>query len=166
MSRSGLKIALAASLVVNVFTIGAIGGLVYIGAQIGAARVAARQNPLVRAADDLTPANQAAFKQTLRQTMALERPTMGDSRLARRRTMDLFEATAFDPAATKAAMAQARADDLQVRARLEEAVVDFAARLTPAERHALADGFRRRAIARWVANHPAAKPGATSGFEK
>jgi uncharacterized membrane protein len=166
MSRSGLKIALAASLVVNVFTIGAIGGLVYIGAQIGAARAAARQNPLVRAADDLTPTNEAAFKLALRQTMTVERPAIADSRLARRRAMDLFEAPSFDPAATKAAMAQARADDLQVRARLEEGVVDFAARLPTTERRALADGFRRRAIARWVANHPSAKPGATSGFER
>ena len=115
-------------------------------------------NPLVRAADVLPAAEQAAFKQMLRQHVAQDRPVIKDSRQAKRRMVDLLAAPVFDRAAVSAALAQARADDIAVRTHLEEGVVDFAARLSPVDRAAFAGGFRKAALARWMANHPGAKP--------
>jgi uncharacterized membrane protein len=153
MSGRSLKIALAASVVVNVFTIGAVGGLVYERLQPKAVR-AAPGNLVVQAAAALTPAEQAAFRQMLRERMVQDRPLIRESRQARRRAMDQIGAPAFDQAAVNASLAQARADDTAVRTHIEEGVTAFAAGLSPAERAAFADGFRKAALARWIANHP------------
>ena len=157
MSGRGLKIVLAVSLAVNLFTVGAIGGLVYVGSRRQAARSAAIGNPLVRAADALPPAEQETFRQMLRRHVVQDRPTIRDSRQARRRLMELLAAPAVDRAAVGAALAQARADDSAVRAHLEDGVADFVAGLSPTDRAAFVGGFRKAALARWVANHPAAK---------
>ena len=156
MSGRGLKIGLAVSLVVNVFAIGALGGLIYVRSL--PARAPGNPNPLVRAADVLSPAQQAAFKQMLRQHVVQDRPTIRDSRQAKRRMLDQIAAPTFDRAAVSASLAQARADDVAVRMHLEEGVVDFAAQLSPADRATFADGFRKAALARWKANHPGSKP--------
>jgi uncharacterized membrane protein len=155
MSGPGLKIALTVSLVVNVFTVGALGGLIYMRSLPQPARPGA--NPLVRAADNLSQADRDAFKVMLRQHVVQDRPTIRDSRQAHRRAMDLIGAEPFDRAAVSAVLAQARADDFAVRTHLEEGVLDYAAKLSPADRAAFADGFRKAAIARWMANHPGAK---------
>jgi len=68
--------------------------------------------------------------------------------------MDQIGAPAFDQAAVNASLAQARADDPAVRAHLEEGVTAFAEGRSPAERAAFADGFRKAALSRWIANHP------------
>jgi uncharacterized membrane protein len=156
MSGRGLKIGLAVSLVVNVFTLGALGGLLYVHGVWQPVRPPANPNPMVRAADVLSPTQQAAFKQMLRQQVAQDRPTIRDSRQAKRRMVDLLAAPTFDQAAVSASLAQARADDIAVRTHLEEGVVNFAANLSPADRVTFADGFRKAALARWMANHPGA----------
>ena len=153
----GLKIGLAASLVVNVFTLGALGGLLYIYGPWRPARPPINPNPMVRAADALPATEQAAFRQMLREHVAQDRPVIRDSRQAKKRMVDLLAAPTFDQAAVSASLAQARADDIAVRTHLEEGVVDFAAHLSPADRATFANGFRKAALARWMANHPGAK---------
>ena len=157
MSGRGLKIGLAVSLAVNLFALGALGGLVYVRTLSQAAHAPANPNPLVRAADVLAPDQQAAFRQMLRQHVVQDRPTIRDSRQAKRRMVELLAAPTFVRAAVSAALAEARTDDVAVRAHLEEGVVDFVARLSPADRAAFAGGFRKAALARWMANHPGAK---------
>jgi len=157
MSGRALKIGLAASLVINVFAIGALAGVIYVRSLQPPARAPGNPNPMVRAADVLSPAQQAAFRQMLRQQVAQDRPTMRDSRQAKRRMLDQIAAPTFDQAAVSASLAQARADDIAVRTHLEEGVVNFAANLSPADRAAFADGFRKAALARWMANHPGGK---------
>ena len=150
MSGGSLKVALAASLVVNVFALGALGGLAYARLRPGPAR----GSVMTQAAAALGPAEQVAFRRMLRDRLVQDRPLIRDSRQARRRAMDQLAAPAFDPAAVAASLAQARSDDTAVRAHVEEGVARFAAGLSPAERAAFADGFRKAALAKWIANHP------------
>ena len=156
MSGRNLKIALAVSVVVNVFTIGAVGGLVY--DRLQQKPRAATSNLMVQAAEVLTPAQQTAFKQMLRQRTIEDRPLSRDSRQAKRRAMDQLGAPVFDAAAVGASLARARSDDLAVRTHIEEGIVTFTGGLSPAERAAFADGFRKAALARWIANHPGKTP--------
>jgi uncharacterized membrane protein len=138
MSGRGLTIALVASAALNVFIIGAVAGLwVTHGFPDGG------PPPLHAAADRLNPTDRAALQQVMHDQMEANGPVLLDARKARREARQLMLAQPFDPAATAAALARARADDQQIRAQFETAVVNFAATLSPQERAVLSTGLMR-----------------------
>ncbi len=95
-------------------------------------------------------------------------PTALDARLARRQAAELMRQPTFDRAAAGAALDRARNDDMQVRAAVENALLDFAARLDQHGRTTLSEGLgrapgwlaapRRRRRLRRTAAAPALKP--------
>ena len=143
MNGRGLTIALLASAAVNVFLIGAAAGLILTNAFAPGGPQAPAPNPLRAAADRLDPNDRDALLQLMQDQVQANGPVLLDARKARREARRLMQAQPFDAAATAAALARARADDLQVRGQLEQAVVDFAARLSPQERARLSAGIMR-----------------------
>jgi uncharacterized membrane protein len=161
MSDRGLKIALGISLVANVFVIGGVLGAVYMRAHSPAGMHGPLGNPLARATDMLNPNDRDAFHQMLRAQIPTIRPLQQDSRAARRQAMEDMTAPTFDRAGAGALMARARADDEKARGQIEDAILDFAAKLAPDERAALAKGMRRGAMQRWMlrkGGHPDGAP--------
>ena len=143
MSGRGLTIALLASAAVNVFLIGAAVGLLATNALSPGGPGAPPPNPLRVAADQLNPTDRDALLLLMQDQVQANGPVLLDARKARREARRLMQAQPFDRAATAAALARARADDRQVRGQLEEAVVDFAAKLSPQERAVLSAGVMR-----------------------
>ena len=155
MSRRWVNTLLAVSLVVNLFVAGAVVGVLVVRQQVLSH---ASGDPLMDAANTLPAAERDAFRTMISTRIEALRPQLRDARLARREAMSRFQAQPFDRAATGAALARARADDLATRGQIEDVIVDFAAKLPPNERAGFAKGLSRAALARWLANHPGRKP--------
>lgn len=141
MSPRALTIALLASAALNVFLVGAGAGVVAGRALAPAAAPPA--NPLRAAAQRLAPANREALLQLMQDQVQANGPVLLDARQARREAKRLMQVQPFDAAAAQAALARARADDLQVRGRLESAVIQFSAALPPDQRAILSAGLMR-----------------------
>jgi uncharacterized membrane protein len=136
---------LVASLVLNVFVVGAVAG--------GAARwwlversVAAAEAPrgLRHAADDLPEAQRRNFLVGLRNARRAVAEPLQAAREGRQEVLRLMREPRFEAAAVAQTLAKTRAADMAARERFEAAVVDFASTLSPAERDKLADGLARR----------------------
>jgi uncharacterized membrane protein len=153
MDGRGFKIALAVSLVVNVFVIGAVAGFL-LAPMVTPPGGPPLKSPTILAGEQLNPEDRAEFHQMLSDVSQATGPTVLDARLARRELYQLLKVEPFDHNGATAAMARARADDQQVRARMDEAVLDFAAKLSPQERAALAEGFRRAVLKHWAVLGP------------
>lgn len=147
-----LKIALIVSLTLNVFVIGVVGGMLFTRAH--APRPMRRVGALIHAADGLSPADQAAFRRMLHEHVHAARPLLQDARLSRRDVLDRLSTEPFDRAAAGASLARARDDEVKARAALEEAILDFAAKLDPQKRARMAADIRRGAPMRWSAAQP------------
>ena len=156
MNRLWVKILLGVSLVLNLFVVGAVAGVLIIRQQ--ALVRAGAGDPLMSAADALTPDQRAAFQAMIGPTLQSLRPGLRDARMSRHDAMLRLQTQPFDRAAASADFARARADDAAARGRVEEAILDFAARLPPDQRAAFAKGLSRAALARWIANHPGRAP--------
>lgn len=143
MSGSTLKVALAASLALNIFVLGAVAGAYGTRMRAEQQRVAPGGNPLMRAGDQLPEGQREAFRQRLRQQGQLTQPLSREAREARLEAARALGASDFDAAAVSAAFVRARVADIQAREKLETAVVEFAAGLAPAERRRLAEGLRQ-----------------------
>jgi uncharacterized membrane protein len=167
MNRSWTGVALVISVIINVFLIGTAVGVLALGA-----RLAHEHRPpgpggggqLWRASMALPPAQARAFRQAVRAQAEAGRPMAEAGRRARQAAWLTGAAEPFDAAATKAALARARSLDQATRARLEEALVDIAGALPPAERRvvfqALADPARgRQAHMRMMHGGPPPPPG-------
>jgi len=138
-----LKIALAASVLLNIFLVAAlIGGAALIhrrgGGDIGPRSLRVAGAELPRDA-------RHAFRRRLREARLAAGPQIVASQLARRRAAALLEQRVLDRAALEDALAKARAADFAVRAQTEAGAVDFISRLAPADRMRLAEAMRRRA---------------------
>lgn len=137
-----LHVALAISVVVNLFLLGVLaGGAVWL-----------RNTPSVIAAGslrvigaELPRAERRAFRAALRQTRAGVRGDIEASRTERRQAADLLRHSTPDRAAIVAALARARDSDLRVRAAVELRAVDFTLSLPPTDRQRVADAMTRRA---------------------
>jgi uncharacterized membrane protein len=140
-----LKLALAVSVTLNVFILGAVGGVLYSNARspTGMAMIGARHGgPLGHAGDALNPADRAAFDRMLHDHIDAARPLLQDARGARREVLDRLSAQPFDRAAAGAALARAGDDELKARTAIEDGILDFAATLDPQEREKLALSLR------------------------
>jgi len=130
----------AASLVLNVFLIGAVAG--------GAGWLIGKSNPvysLESAGGRLPAADRKAFRQALREVRRESRAIILDGQAARREAADLLQQPTLDTAALAAALERARNADATVRTRLEQRIVEFAASSSPEDRQLLADALLRRA---------------------
>lgn len=139
MNSRALIVALLISAALNVFVVGAAVGLVL----SGGLPAPPTPNPLRAAADRLEPPDRQALLDLLQDQAQANGPVLLDARTARREAKRLLLAQPFDAAATAAALSRARADDILVRGRIEDAVVAFAAKLGPAERARLSAGVMR-----------------------
>ncbi len=145
MTARWTRIALAASLAVNVFLIGAGATVIARNAHGPLARPASR-SALRAAAMGLAPKDRDALMAVLR---AQGRGAKGAAREARALRADAWGslgAASFDPAAAKAKLARARALNHAARGAVVNGVIDFAATLPASERAALSQALRRGAV--------------------
>jgi uncharacterized membrane protein len=99
--------------------------------------------PIREAGDALPAPDRARFRRALRAVVREDADLVGGARAARLEAGELFTAPQFDAAAVDAALARARDADAEIRRRLEERAVAFAATLPPDERAKLAASLRR-----------------------
>lgn len=144
------RVLLAASLLLNIFAVGAIGGgLVMIARPAVWRSITGASGRPIRAAGDVLPQpERQQFRRmmtgVLRDNRDLEQ-TAADNRAA---AAELFVQPQFDRDAVAAALERARDADILLRSRLETTAVDFAARLPAGERELLADALQRRGTLR------------------
>lgn len=137
-----LRLLLIASLVLNVFAVGAIAGAAIAWWRDGTPPVARRG--IQFAGDTLDGGQRTAFRQALRTARREGRPLAQTARAARRQAAALLAAPALDLPALDAALARARIADAGLRARLERRATAFAATLSQADRIRLSQGLLRR----------------------
>ncbi|WP_296745408.1 periplasmic heavy metal sensor [Mesorhizobium sp.] len=128
----------AASLVLNVFLIGALAG--------GAGWLIGRSNPgysLESAGGQLPTDDRKAFRQALREVRRESRQIIVDGQQARRDAANLLQQPTLDTAALAAALERARNADVAIRAKLEQRIVEFAASSSLDDRRLLAEGLVR-----------------------
>ena len=156
MNSRSWKIVLVASLVLNVFLLGAIVGGAYqwFAARGATAPVPAQHLALRFAAQTLPAERQKAFVDGLRNARREGRQFAREGREGRREVLRLLAAPQFDRAALDAALARTRDADSNLRAQVEGSVADFAATLSPEERVKFADSLKLRG--QWRESQPAA----------
>jgi uncharacterized membrane protein len=148
------KVALAISVLLNVFLLGAIGGGAY--RWFAVERTAAAQPRGLRfAADGLDGEQRRQFLQGLRAARRAAAEDMEAAREGRHQVEQLLRQPRFDREQLAAALARTREADVAVRGRLEGSVVDFAATLSPGEREKLADALVQRGPLRAAPARPA-----------
>lgn len=168
MNGRSWKFVLGASLVLNVFLLGAIVGGAYqwFAARGATAPVMAQQRALRFAAETLPAERQKAFVDGLKNARREGRQFAREGREGRREVLRLLAAPQFDRAALDAALARTRAADSSLRAQVEGSVADFAATLSPEQRVEFADSLKLRG--QWREPQPAAnanKPGKAASSE-
>jgi uncharacterized membrane protein len=143
MTGRPFKIALAASVLLNIFLVAALVG--------GAASVHRLARPSIGpgslriAGAELPRDTRRAFRRHLRAARRAAQSDIAASRAARQQASVLLEQRVLDRAALDTALTKARVADFAVRAQLEAGAVDFIARLAPADRMRLAEAMRQRA---------------------
>ncbi|CAE6950470.1 periplasmic heavy metal sensor [Paraburkholderia domus] len=157
MNGRSWKFVLVASLVLNVFLVGAIVGGAYQWFAVHGATVPllAQQRTALRfAAEPLPAERQQAFIDGLKNARREGKQFAREGREGRREVLRLLAAPQFDRAALDAALARTRAADSSLRAQVEGSVADFAATLSPEERVEFADSLKLRG--QWREPQPAA----------
>jgi len=137
-----MKIALAVSLALNVFILGAAAGAWF----WRSAPMPAQQpdQGLASAAQAMEPAQRQAFRQALAKARQDAQPDSQAARDARNKLAQLLNQTNLDRNTIDATLETTRAADTRVRARIETAVVDFVEGLDPKSRAVLIDGLAAR----------------------
>ncbi|CAE6719555.1 periplasmic heavy metal sensor [Paraburkholderia haematera] len=157
MNGRSWKIVLVASLVLNVFLLGAICGGAYqwFAAHGAMIPMLGQQRTALRfAAETLPPERQKAFVDGLKNARREGRQFAREGREGRHEVLRLLAAPQFDRAALDAALARTRAADSSLRAQVEGSVADFAATLSPEERVEFADSLKLRG--QWREPQPSA----------
>ncbi|MDI6025372.1 periplasmic heavy metal sensor [Corticibacterium sp. UT-5YL-CI-8] len=135
-------VLLAASLALNLFLIGGLAGGTYIFSTRGPEFTG--QRAIRFAADGLSDEQRKAFRQSLMQARRDSVHDVQAGRVGRQDLNGLMRAESLDRGAIDTALAGIRKADTALRQRLETAIVDFAATLTPTERQAFVDGLESR----------------------
>ncbi|MDY6922566.1 MAG: periplasmic heavy metal sensor [Pseudomonadota bacterium] len=148
MSGRTLKIALAASVALNLFALAA-GATLVINRERVESRAEAQQTPgrtrsPMGLVGRLSPEVQPAVRQTLRSAALSARPDFEEARGKRREALALARSPEFDPARLIALLDQSRAAELRGRRRLEAEAVTLLADLEPADRVILAEILARK----------------------
>lgn len=148
MTPRSLKIALAASVALNLFAVAAGATLFVARAQVED-RVDAQHRPAragspMRLVDQLDPAVRERVRDTLRASALAARPDFEEARLKRRQAVEMGRSATFDTARATALLEQSRTAELRGRARLEADAVALLATLEPDDRRALSEILTRR----------------------
>lgn len=144
MTERGLKVALAVSVAVNIFVVGAVAGGLIMGVRSFDGRSHRDRPPVIQMIQSLDEADRIAAEQTLHETGLAARQDFNAARGYRSEAITLAGAEAFDRAAVEAALTQARQAEGAGRDRLETALLDLMERLDQADRQRLAPGLARR----------------------
>lgn len=140
-----LIIALVASLAANLFLIGAGAGVIALGQRM------ARQAPapprptgaLLWATDDLPQPQRRAMRLMLRDLRTQEKADTDRSAALRVAAWSALADPKPDIAAIDQKLAESRQVDIEIRARVEQSIIDYALRMPPADRATFAAGMRR-----------------------
>ena len=144
MTGGGIRIALAASLLGNVFACGIIGGGLWVLERERGPQPSSVQGRPVRVAGQaLPPADRQRFEETIRQVLLDGRDFERTVASSRRSAAALFTQPNFDKSAASALLEQARAAGFTLQSRIDNAAIDFAATLPADERATLAAGLER-----------------------
>lgn len=148
MNARSLKIALAASVALNLFALAA-GATLLVGRadverRIEAQHRAPRDRSFMTVVEGLDPAVREGVRDTLRASAREARPDFEEARLKRRQATALVRSTNFDPARVSALLDESRAAELRGRARLEADAVAVLTTLEPDDRAALSEILTRR----------------------
>jgi uncharacterized membrane protein len=136
-----LRVALAASLILNVFLAGAlIAG--YVSLRTGTRMINAGSFRIAGA--KLPVSVRKPFRAALRDVRRSMRRTILQSRAEKAQAAMLLRQPVIDQAAVNAALDRARAADMAVRAAVERRAVSYAADLPLADRAKLADALHER----------------------
>ncbi|WP_332656232.1 periplasmic heavy metal sensor [Brevundimonas sp.] len=148
MNSSTLKIALAASVALNLFALAA-GATLLVGRADVERRIEAQHRPprdrsFMTVVEGLDPAVRDRVRETLRTSARAAHPDFEETRLKRRQATALARSSDFDPAKVSALLEESRAAELRGRARLEADAVAVLATLEPDDRAALSEILTRR----------------------
>lgn len=136
--RTGVRLLLIVSLVLNLFLLSAGGALLWRWAHgFGAGGWRGR------VVEVLSPDQRRPFRQAMRQTVLASHDLVSAGRAARADAAAHFIEPNYDAAKVKADLARARAADVTLRGRIEDRVVDFAATLPVEQRAKLAEALKR-----------------------
>lgn len=149
MSPKALKIALAASVALNLFAVAA-GATVWVGRAKVEDRIEAAQSaqqgraPFATVVRRLDPQVRQRVRQTLKASAMAAKPDFDEARQKRRAAVELAGSPDFDPDRARALLEESRAAELRGRARLEADAVQLLVTLDPADRQALSELLTRR----------------------
>lgn len=140
--NKGLKIALAASVALNIFAVVG-GGTAWVMSrkaqeQAAEGRRPGRSEPVWTVVEGLPPAVRDQVKGELRASALEARPDFEDARAARREAIAMTASDGFDAVTVAALLERSRASEMRGRARLEAGAVETLGRLSAADRKALA----------------------------
>lgn len=139
-----LAVALAVSLILNVFLVGLGLGVWLTGARIVPQAAQRRPVPNIwAAADVLPPAERDAFRKMLQGQAAAAQPELKSVGLARREAAALIAQPNYDQTGVEQALERARTGEMHARGEMDAAFAQYLAHLTPQQREALADAMTR-----------------------
>ena len=120
MTSRTLKIALAASVALNLFAVAAgatlLVGRANVERRIEAQHRAPRDNSLMAVVSGLDPEVRDRVRATLRASALAAKPDFEETRLKRREAISMSRSTSFDPVRVAALLEQSRAAELRGRA--------------------------------------------------
>jgi uncharacterized membrane protein len=159
VNARGLKIALVASVVLNLFLIGAgVSGAVMVRHALKERALLREGTPLFTAARTLDPELQRKLRADMQASALQAVPDFNAAREARRRAARLAAAPTFDRRAVGAELAAADAAADRGRARLQNAMLDFMQSLSPDQRARIAPALAGRRPWRAERPHRRVKP--------
>lgn len=148
MSPRTLRIALAASVALNLFAVAA-GATLLVGRadverRLEAQHRAPRDRPFISVVEGLDPEVRVRVRETLRDSARAAHPDFEETRTKRRQATALARSPEFDPARVSALLDESRTAELRGRARIEADAVALLATLEPDDRAALTEILTRR----------------------
>ena len=148
MSPKALKIALVASVALNLFAVAAgVTVLVtraQVEQQVEAQRGPARVGSPMRLIDQLDPTVRERVRDAMRASALAARPDFEEARLKRRQAVEMGRSATFDPVRARTLLEESRNAEIRGRARLETDAVALLATLEPDDRQALSEILARR----------------------
>lgn len=148
MNTRTLKIALAASVALNLFAVAA-GATLLVGRadverRLDAQHRAPRDRSFMTVVERLDPAVREQVRERLRASARAAHPDFEETRLKRRQATAMARSADFDTTQVTALLEQSRAAEMRGRARLEADAVAVLATLEPDDRAALSEILTRR----------------------
>ena len=142
MRERTLKLVLAASLAGNLFLVGLIAGAQVLGERRDQ-KSPGRPDRLAAVVQRLDPEDGAALRALMRAKSEAVKPRVQALRAERRAVEAALGRPDYDPAAVQATLARVRAEETALMIDLDRTLLEFASRLEPEERAAMAPLLRK-----------------------